>query len=154
TIAVVASPRAALLRNADRRDLDSALSGMFKHLGLWASLLGGLAGGCASTGESPGQMVDHGGSDKIGSGGSSGTAGASGAGTGGRDQSAMDAAIGSPDASASFDVTASDGDAAATISPAPGSGTWTDLARMPGGGRSDGSGAVVNGLLLVVGGQG
>ena len=42
----------------------------------------------------------------------------------------------------------------ATISPAAGSGTWMDLAPMPGGGRSDGTGAILNGLLFVVGGQG
>jgi N-acetylneuraminic acid mutarotase len=46
------------------------------------------------------------------------------------------------------------GDAARAVSPSPGSGTWTDLAPMPGGPRSDGSGALLNGLLFVVGGQG
>jgi N-acetylneuraminic acid mutarotase len=44
-------------------------------------------------------------------------------------------------------------DAGPAISPALGSGTWTDLAPVPGGPRYDGSGAVVNGWLFVVGGQ-
>jgi len=55
--------------------------------------------------------------------------------------------VASPEASSSVE-------GGATVSPPAGSGTWMDLAPMPGGPRSDGSGAVLNGLLFVVGGQG
>jgi N-acetylneuraminic acid mutarotase len=101
-------------------------------------------------------------------GGGSSTGGMAGGGAGGGNdasagaepgQDAMDDNVAAPN------VSSNDGSGVAApeassvggggaVSPAAGSGTWMDLAPMPGGGRSDGTGAVLNGLLFVVGGQG
>jgi len=130
-------------------------------------LLGALIGAVAACGNDPGTPSEsqapaggNGGTDSVGSSGGAGSAaGASATGGGVQGPSGMAGSAGTVGGSSGGpDVMASDGgmvvDAGHTISPASGTGTWTDLARMPGGGRGDGSGAVVGGLLLVVGGQG
>jgi N-acetylneuraminic acid mutarotase len=131
------------------------------------------SGACGNESGSPvpgvaGAAGGQAGSDNVTSTGGAPGAGGSFAG-GGQDHDATTDSVPSADASTSadaspsidvstpLDATVAEGgssvDAGRTVSPATGSGMWLDLARIPGA-RSDGSGAVVNGLLLVVGGQG
>ncbi|HVR62939.1 MAG TPA: hypothetical protein VMU50_13630 [Polyangia bacterium] len=116
-----------------------------------------LLGSCASgSGSNAGQ------GNTTGGGGGGGATGPGVAGS--ADASAEGGPAGGPDAGPSAaadtsggDVSVTDGpapvDAGPALSPNPGSGTWADLAPIPGGPRYDGSGAVVNGWLFVVGGQ-